>query len=69
MSNEIKHENPSPITNRPSPGHSKVALVTGGSRGLGKDVALGLAEMGYRVAVNYLKESSSASEVLKLAGG
>lgn len=69
MSDEIKHENPSPVAHCPSPGHSKVALVTGGSRGLGKEVVLGLAEAGYSVAVNYLKESSRAGEVLKLAGG
>ena len=30
-----------------------VALVTGGSRGLGSGVALALAAAGYSVAINY----------------
>jgi 3-oxoacyl-[acyl-carrier protein] reductase len=47
----------------------KVALVTGGSRGLGKEVALELAGVGYKVTVNYVKESSRAEEVLRLARG
>jgi 3-oxoacyl-[acyl-carrier protein] reductase len=34
----------------------KVALVTGGSQGLGKAICLGLAAEGSKVAVNYLKD-------------
>ncbi|HEY3971739.1 MAG TPA: SDR family NAD(P)-dependent oxidoreductase [Candidatus Sulfotelmatobacter sp.] len=36
--------------------HSHVALVTGASRGIGKEIALELARNGYRVAVNYYND-------------
>ncbi|WP_455644904.1 3-oxoacyl-ACP reductase family protein [Methanosphaera sp.] len=39
---------------------SKNAIITGGSRGLGKAMALKLGEMGYNVAINYRSDSSKA---------
>lgn len=42
----------------------KVALVTGGARGLGKAVCLGLAAEGARVAVNYLRSAGAAAAVV-----
>lgn len=43
----------------------KVALVTGGSRGLGKAIALKLASLGADIIINYTSNSSKAEEVKK----
>lgn len=42
----------------------KFALVTGGSRGIGRGIAVKLAEKGATVAVNYFKDESAAKETL-----
>ncbi len=50
----------------------KVALVTGGSRGIGKAIALRLAADGAYVVVNYTKNQAAADEVvsaIEKAGG
>jgi NAD(P)-dependent dehydrogenase (short-subunit alcohol dehydrogenase family) len=43
---------------------SKIALVTGGSRGLGKDMALELAKKGFDVVITYQTKSELAKEVV-----
>ncbi|MTI67569.1 MAG: 3-oxoacyl-[acyl-carrier-protein] reductase [Firmicutes bacterium] len=42
----------------------KVALVTGGSRGIGKEIALKLASLGADIIINYSRNSKKAEEVV-----
>lgn len=44
----------------------KVALVTGGSRGIGRAICLELAEQGAKVVVNYAGSQGAAEEVVAL---
>lgn len=45
--------------------NKKIALVTGGSRGIGKDIAIALAKEGAFVVVNYNGSKEKAMEVIK----
>ncbi|MBR0036206.1 MAG: 3-oxoacyl-ACP reductase FabG [Bacteroidales bacterium] len=44
----------------------KYALVTGGSRGIGRAVSIKLAQMGYRIIINYVNNTTAAEETLAL---
>ncbi|UQZ36537.1 beta-ketoacyl-ACP reductase [Paenibacillus sp. PK3_47] len=44
----------------------QTALVTGGSRGIGRSIALALAEQGVKVAVNYSGSEAAAQETVRL---
>jgi enoyl-[acyl-carrier protein] reductase III len=43
----------------------KVALITGGTKGIGKSIALKLAAGGANVTVNYLRSHNAANDTLK----
>ena len=55
-----------PIADRPFAG--KVALVTGGSRGIGRACVLKFAELGADVVVNYSRSSNDAEATARAAG-
>lgn len=44
---------------------NKTALITGGTRGIGKQIALTLAQNGYDIAINYRTENEALKETKK----
>ena len=44
----------------------KYALVTGGSRGIGRAVCVKLAQMGYNVLINYMSNDTAAEQTLSM---
>jgi NAD(P)-dependent dehydrogenase (short-subunit alcohol dehydrogenase family) len=44
---------------------SKIAIITGGSRGIGRAVALAAAATGYDVAISYQRDRGAADEVVQ----
>lgn len=44
---------------------SKVALITGATRGIGREIAITLAKEGYDIALNYRKENEELESVKK----
>ncbi|KAK1429244.1 hypothetical protein QVD17_11450 [Tagetes erecta] len=51
-------------TNQPLPLQGRVAIVTGGSRGIGKAISLHLASLGAKIVINYNSNSTQADLVV-----
>ncbi|GAB6166064.1 3-ketoacyl-ACP reductase [Thermostilla marina] len=52
--------------------NGQVAIITGGSRGIGRGIAVELGKLGMRLIVNYVNRADAAEETLRLvrdAGG
>ena len=47
---------------------SKYALVTGGSRGIGRAICVRLAQEGYQVIINYASNEAEAQKTLEMTG-
>ncbi len=45
--------------------NKKIAIVTGGSKGIGRAIALELADAGYYIVINYKSDDKAAADTLK----
>ena len=43
----------------------KTVLITGGSRGIGKAVAMKFAENGYQIIINYVSDKTDTEQLKK----
>lgn len=57
---------PASVAPTPPSLRGKFALVTGSSRGIGRGIALRLAERGATVAINYVRDEAAARETLEM---
>jgi 3-oxoacyl-[acyl-carrier protein] reductase len=46
--------------------HSRIALITGASRGIGRGIAVALAGQGWTIAINYAQNQAAAQECRRL---
>lgn len=48
--------------------NGKTALITGGAKGIGKQISLSMAKEGYNIVVNYRSDEAAAREICERAG-
>jgi NAD(P)-dependent dehydrogenase (short-subunit alcohol dehydrogenase family) len=58
----MQHEMTDNSVNLPGTGAGRVALVTGGSRGIGRAIAIELARIGFDLMINFVANETAAEE-------
>ncbi|KAG9132986.1 hypothetical protein Leryth_015373 [Lithospermum erythrorhizon] len=53
-----------PSSTPPLPLHNRVAIITGGSRGIGRAISLHLASLGANLVINFLSNSYQANQLV-----